>query len=147
MKLKKVNPALTKLISALAKRSKARKSKVEFARQMRKNPTRAEQALWMFLRSKNMLGLRWRRQAIIAGYIVDFYCPAKKLVIEVDGKHHKSPEVKQYDKKRSKHLRSLGLKIKRYSNSYILRDPERTAQKIARICRVRIFKEVVTKIV
>ena len=59
-----------------------------FARELRKNPTDAEMRLWSRLRGKHMQGYRFRRQQPIGPYIVDFFCPAGMLIVEVDGGQH-----------------------------------------------------------
>src|SRR5271163_1945670 len=63
----------------------ARPEKVRRARMFRQAPTSAEALLWEGLRRRFVAGLRFRRQHIIAGYVVDFYCPSLRLAIEVDG--------------------------------------------------------------
>jgi len=66
-----------------------------------------------------LLGLKFRRQYSIGSFIVDFYCPEIKLIIEIDGATHSSEKEIIYDKERQKYLESLGLKIKRYTNTEI----------------------------
>lgn len=68
-------------------RSKCPPSKFLWAKQKRRNPTPAEAALWQAIRRKT-LGVRVRRQSVIVGFIVDFYIPAAKLIVEVDGSYH-----------------------------------------------------------
>lgn len=89
------------------------------ARQMRKNPTPAEKELWKRLRGKQ-LGVRFRHQHIILGFIADFYCPSKKLVIELDGEIHE--QTKEYDWHRDTCFKSLGLKTLRFQNDVVLSD-------------------------
>lgn len=86
-----------------------------FARKMRKNPTPAEFALWQAIR-RRALGVIVRRQAIIRGYIVDFYIPAWKVTIEADGQAHDSREQIEYDERRNGHIRRLGFKVLRFKN-------------------------------
>lgn len=71
--------------------------KVNQARTLRKNMTPAEKKLWAALRGKKSGGFKFRRQQIIDGFIADFFCPAKNLVIEVDGSIHDSDEQKKID--------------------------------------------------
>src|SRR5437762_1541741 len=59
-----------------------------YAKRLRKNQTLQERILWDYLRSRRLGGLRFRRQCIVRGYIVDFYCPSKRLAVEVDGLGH-----------------------------------------------------------
>lgn len=92
-----------------------------FARRLRKNQTYCERRLWSFIRSRR-LRVKFRRQAIILGYIVDFFCPQEKLIIEIDGKIHNSPERKEYDETRTLHLSRKGFKIIRFTNEQVLYD-------------------------
>jgi very-short-patch-repair endonuclease len=81
--------------------------------------TRAEFFLWKFLKNSQMGGNKFRRQHGIGPYIVDFYCPRVKLVIEIDGETHGSPLEKEYDKKREEYLRNLEIKVIRFNNMEI----------------------------
>ncbi len=89
------------------------------ARTLRKNMTKEEALLWYRFLSK--YPLRFRRQYIIGNYIVDFYCHAAKLVIELDGSQHYEPEEAQKDKIRTKYLESLGLRVLRFTNLEVWR--------------------------
>ena len=79
------------------------------ARELRKNSTLSEVLLWNLLKNKRANNLDFDRQKIIGNYIVDFYCPKLKLVIEIDGSSHDNKY--KYDKKRHNYLESLGLKV------------------------------------
>jgi very-short-patch-repair endonuclease len=89
------------------------------AQNLRKNMTKEEAHLWYqcLCRAK----YRFRRQYVIGNYIVDFYCHQAKLVIELDGSQHCTPEEMEYDKKRTAFLESLGLKVVRFSNLDVMR--------------------------
>ena len=87
--------------------------KYKQAKKMRKCPTPAENKLWQEIRREN-LGVRFGRQRVVRGYIVDFYCPSKKLVIEIDGPIHL--KQKEKDSFRDSVIRSLGFEILRFSN-------------------------------
>ncbi len=91
-------------------------------RALRKNQTDAEKKLWHQLRNKQCLGYKFFRQYSISNYIVDFYCPQLKLVIELDGSQHYTEQGKTYDKAREKYMLSLGIKTLRFSNLDILKD-------------------------
>ncbi|MFC1617618.1 endonuclease domain-containing protein, partial [Candidatus Margulisiibacteriota bacterium] len=69
--------------------------KKEFARALRKDQTKSEDIVWEALRDRRFMSLKFRRQHVIKGYVVDFYCRSYKLVIEIDGKIHDSQ--KDYD--------------------------------------------------
>ena len=84
------------------------------ARELRKNMTKEERRLWYnFLCT---LPCQVHRQFVIGRYIVDFYCPLAKLIIEADGAQHYEEEATVYDKERDEYLRSLGYTILRYTN-------------------------------
>ena len=88
------------------------------ARQMRHEPTPAENHLWQHLRNKQLLGYRFRRQHSIDRFIVDFYCAKAQLIIEVDGAIHQYTQ--QEDAIRQQFLETQGFKVLRFSNPTIL---------------------------
>ena len=88
------------------------------ARQLRNNATDAERHLWQHLRNRQLDGQRFRRQVPLAGYIVDFICPALKLVVELDGGQH--VEQAGYDARRTRTLQVLGYEVLRYWNDDVL---------------------------
>ncbi len=85
---------------------------------MRTKQTPQEILLWSRLRLEQ-LGVKFRRQHSVGGYITDFYCPQRKLIIEIDGSQHFEKDAKEYDKARSDYFIGLGLKILRFTNSEI----------------------------
>src|SRR3972149_6688936 len=99
---------------------KYNKKLTPFARELRKNMTDAEKRLWAKIRMRQMGGYQFYRQRAIGNYIVDFYCPKAKLVLEVDGGQHYSDEQIEIDKKRSSYLNKLGLKVMRFTNLDVL---------------------------
>ena len=86
----------------------------ERARALRKSMTKEEQKLWKLYLCRCQP--RFHRQYVIGNYIADFYCHKAKLVVELDGSQHYTPEEKQYDEKRTKYLQSQGLQVIRFSN-------------------------------
>lgn len=92
----------------------------EHARSLKKTMTLAENLLWQNLRNRKVSNCKFRRQHPIARYIVDFYCHEARLVIEVDGGIHFTPENIQYDQFRTEELEGLGLKVIRFSNEEVL---------------------------
>ena len=86
---------------------------------LRHNATSAEKYLWQSLRANKLLGRKFRRQHGIASYIVDFYCPSEKLIIELDGKVHNHPDQVIYDRRRDAFLKKLGFKILRIDNELV----------------------------
>ena len=95
-----------------------------FARDMRSHTTSAEAYIWNLVRAKRFLNLKFRRQHVIAPYIVDFYCSEIRLVIELDGAQHGSAEGRMYDAERTLFLNALGLTVVRYWNNEVLKQPE-----------------------
>jgi len=94
------------------------------SRQLRKSMTDAERHLWVKIRMKQLKGYQFYRQKPIGDYIVDFYCPKVKLVIEVDGSQHFSDEMTEYDRIRDEYLNSLGLRVLRFTNIEVLTNIE-----------------------
>ena len=86
---------------------------------MRNNATISEKRLWKFIQNSKLEGRKFRRQHSIGNYIVDFYCPSEKLVIEVDGAIHNNPVNQDYDYKRTVYLKSLGNNVIRFKNEEI----------------------------
>jgi very-short-patch-repair endonuclease len=90
------------------------------SRDLRNNATKQENHLWYdYLRKQPV---HFYRQRIIGEYIVDFYCPAIKLVIEIDGSQHYESEGIEYDEHRTAYLEGLGLSVKRFMNNDIDRN-------------------------
>ena len=111
---------------------KITKEKLQRARELRHNMTPAEKVLWEELRA-NKLGVHFRRQQVISGFIVDFYCHKAGLVVEVDGDIHDLQ--KEEDTRREKALRELGLRIVRFRNDEVLKDLSAVVEKIRKqIC-------------
>jgi very-short-patch-repair endonuclease len=100
------------------------------ARKMRKALTDAELKLWNELRAHRLMGLGFRRQMPVAGYVVDFACPSKKLIVEVDGSQHAAEPVASRDDDRTAKLESLGWTVLRFWNDDILRDIDNVCQHI-----------------
>ncbi len=78
---------------------------------MRKEPTGAERTVWTVLRDRRCLGYRFKRQVVIEGLIVDFYCRELRLAIELDGAVHQTREGRLRDQARDAHLRSCGIRV------------------------------------
>lgn len=87
------------------------------ADELRKNMTQQEWNLWYFYLRNHRL--KWYRQRIIDRFIVDFYCHAAKLVIEIDGKQHYTDQGIVYDTERTQVLQGYGLKVLRYINQQL----------------------------
>ncbi len=86
--------------------------------------TEAESLLWANIRKKQLYGHQFYRQKNIGNYIVDFYCPAAKLVIELDGGQHYLAEGIAQDQIRDEYLTQLGLVVVRFSDREVLKNIE-----------------------
>lgn len=95
---------------------------IKKSRDLRKNMTLAERIFWSELRSKKLLGYKFRRQVPIYNFIVDFYCYELNLIIEIDGPIHKDERVMSDDRKRDEILQLNGYRILRIPNLEIITD-------------------------
>ena len=102
------------MISASIRRAAANK--------LRANTTPHERILWRALKELPVDGTHFRRQAPIGRYVVDFFCPAKHLIIELDGGHHNDDENAKRDHQRQLWLEQEGYRVIRFWNSEISRD-------------------------
>ncbi|TPK55916.1 endonuclease domain-containing protein [Mesorhizobium sp. B2-4-19] len=100
------------------------------ARSMRKVMTDAELKLWNELRAHRLMGMGFRRQLPIAGYIVDFACPRKKLIVELDGSQHADANLAAADASRTKRLEQDGWTVLRFWNDDVIRDIDNVCQHI-----------------
>ena len=92
----------------------------ERRRELRRNQTDAERALWERLRNKRFYGLKFFRQYGFGPYILDFYCPVLKCAVELDGGQHAEEDVKMYDIQRTDFLGSHGVEVVRFWNDEVL---------------------------
>jgi 5-methyltetrahydrofolate--homocysteine methyltransferase len=104
----------------------------QYCKKMRNEPTEAERLLWYALSGKKLDGYKFRRQHIIGGYIADFICIKKNLIIEVDGRIHQLPENITSDKERTKWLESQGYRVIRFTNDQVLFQIENVLDKIVK---------------
>ena len=100
------------------------------AQSLRKKMTKEEAKLWYQFLSRCQP--RFHRQFVIGNYIADFYCHKAKLIVELDGSQHCTPEEIQYDQKRTDYLQSQGLKVLRFSNFDVMRQFEAVCEVIDR---------------
>ncbi len=96
--------------------------KLEAARQLRREPTPKESEAWEWLRDRRMLGMKWRRQQVIEGFIADFYCAEHHLALEIDGEVHQSDEAAEYDQIREQIFAGKGITTLRINNKDCTRD-------------------------
>ena len=106
------------------------KSLKPLARELRKNMTDAEKFLWSKIRRKQLEGCQFYRQKNIGNYIVDFYCPSARLIIEIDGGQHYSLQGLKEDRIRDEFLSRLGFKVLRFSDREVLKNMEGVLQRI-----------------
>lgn len=83
---------------------------------------KAEYVLWQQLRRKQIAGLTFRRQVSVGKYVVDFYCSARRLAIEVDGETHIGKEAEAYDAERQKYLEHVGIRVLRFWNTDVYKN-------------------------
>jgi len=100
------------------------KQKTYFARKLRHNQTEPEQILWEKLRNRKFLNIKFRRQQAIGKYIGDFVSFEIKLIVELDGGHHKKKEYIEQDMIRSEYLIAQGFKVLRFWNSDVVNNLE-----------------------
>ena len=91
-----------------------------FARQMRKQPSEAEQKLWQSLRNRQLQGLKFRRQFPVGPFVTDFGCEECRLIVEVDGEQH--ADAMDYDERRTLKINELGWQVIRFTASDVVRD-------------------------
>ncbi len=100
----------------------------EFARALRKQQTRAEDILWERLRGSRFHGAKFRRQVPLDRFVVDFYCHAAKLVVEIDGKQH--GWFSDYDAGRTEVLERTGVRVVRFANAEVCDDLDTVLERI-----------------
>ena len=93
--------------------------KVTISRQLRQDATSAEKAVWQLVRNRRLLGLKFRRQHVIDGFITDFYCPALRLVLEIDGSIHDGGDQRARDGARTEHFVRAGRRVARIQNDHV----------------------------
>jgi very-short-patch-repair endonuclease len=96
---------------------------------LRKRMTDAEKLVWSELK-KRANRTKYRRQYSIGPYIIDFYCPNKKLAIEIDGYSHNNPDSIEYDEYRDKYIGSLGIKTIRFTNTEVYKQLDEVIRRI-----------------
>ena len=102
---------------------------VSRARELRANATWAEALLWGKLRQKRLEGVRFRRQHPIGRFIVDFYAPSLKLVVEIDGPVHQQQQA--YDQRRQAALEAQGVRFLRFGADEVEQETEACLEKIS----------------
>ena len=96
-----------------------KKSLEPYRKKLRNQGTSAEAFLWKYLQQKKLEGRKFRRQHSILNFIVDFYCPEEKLIIELDGQGHMNLTAEEKDRKRTAMLENIGFKVIRFENKSV----------------------------
>lgn len=99
-------------------------------RDLRKNQTNAEVVVWGLLRNKQMCGLRFFRQYSVGPYVLDFYCPSRRLAIEIDGGQHNALDTIEQDTRRTDYLSEHGIQVIRFWNNEVLTNYEGVWERI-----------------
>ncbi len=107
-------------------KAQVHRRKILYALRLRKRMTDAEKILWKALRNRQLNNLKFRRQAPVSWFIVDFLCYEKSLIVEIDGPIHQQQKV--YDKEREEELISLGYTVLRFTNEDVLQRLDHTLQ-------------------
>lgn len=108
------------------------------SRTLRSNMTDAEQLLWHHVRRKQIRGVQFYRQKPLLTFIVDFYCPAAKLVIELDGSQHFEAAHQAKDQERDAALAGLGLHVLRFDNRQVLLETDAVLEMIDDVVSERV---------
>lgn len=103
---------------------------------LRNNPTKAEAILWKHLSGSQLNGLKFRRQHSIGHYILDFYCPEKRIGIELDGSAHGSDERKLYDAERQRFIEAYNIRVFRFRNEQVMKNIRGVTESILQACSV-----------
>ena len=112
----------------------------QIARRLRRETTESEQALWSRLRGRQLLGVQFYWQKPIGNYVVDFYAPKARLVLEVDGSQHMDAKHTQNDARRDIFLVSQGLKVLRFTNLQVLQERDAVLELIFKTLGERLKK-------
>jgi very-short-patch-repair endonuclease len=112
------------------------------ARQLRKNSTDSEAALWSRVRNKQPLGIQFYRQKPLGEHIVDFFAPRARLVVEVDGSQHLGGDHALKDRRRDGDLASLGLKVLRFNSREVLKETDAVVEAIYRTVAEQVDAEI-----
>ncbi len=109
------------------------------AKNLRENPTQAEEVMWLSLSNNQLEGYKFRRQHPLLNYVADFYCHQLKLVIEIDGEYHQTAEQKRLDKERTVNIEFQGLYVIRFNNDEVLTDIKSVLCKIKEFIQLKLL--------
>jgi very-short-patch-repair endonuclease len=133
---------------SLSRRTELAEVAKGLCREMRRNPTEAEEIFWQAVRRKQLMGVKFYRQYPILHeitgretfFIADFYCHRARLVVEIDGRIHEFGVPR--DTERTELLNLLGLHVLRFRNDEVLEDLERVLEKVQRVVAERSEEQI-----
>ncbi len=99
-------------------------------KELRNNSTEEEKVLWDYLKHGKLGGFKFIRQYSAGPYVLDFYCPKIRLAVELDGSQHNEGETILYDKDRERYLESINIKVIRFWNYELVKNPKSVLNKI-----------------
>jgi len=130
-----------KLTSGVVFLQQVTDGKKRFSRSMRREPTCAERLLWQRVRGNGIAGLKFRRQQVIEGFIVDFFCHRAKLVVELDGEVHDTEERKKEDEARRMVFEARGLTELRFRNEAVIGNIEAVIEEIEKTVQSKLAED------
>ena len=116
-------------------------SETKKRRKLRQHQTNAEELAWRFLRNRQMLGYKFKRQYSVNHFVIDFYCPELKLAVEIDGGSHINPEQQKKDVIRQKYLEAFHIKFVRIKDEELFSNSNKAFSKIENAIK-SISKEI-----
>ena len=111
-------------------------SETKKRRKLRQHQTNAEELAWRFLRNRQMLGYKFKRQYSVDHFVIDFYSPELKLAVEIDGGSHINPEQQKKDISRQKYLEAFDIKFVRIKDDELFGNPDKAFNKIERAIKL-----------
>ncbi len=121
----------------LAYMTRRASDKTAFARNLRREPSKAETLMWGVLRNRQIEGVKFIRQEPVGPYFVDFLCRVKKLVIEIDGATHGTEEELAYDAARTSWLEANGYRVIRFGNMDVYEAMDDVVARIVKALKLR----------
>jgi very-short-patch-repair endonuclease len=118
----------------LIRHQKIKNEKLELAKSMRRSMTIGERCFWSMVRNEKVLGLHFRRQQLLHGFIADFFCNNLNLVVEIDGGIHE--QQKNYDELRTQIINRHGIKVIRFTNEEVVNKSDWVLAKIKEYVKI-----------
>ena len=102
---------------------------------LRQRQTVPERKIWSIIRNRQIFDLKFYRQYSVGKYILDFYCPSRRIGIEIDGGQHNEAKNQTYDEQRTDYLQQQGIKIIRFWNNEVIENIEGVGQKLLELLK------------